>query len=511
MVEDAAASITVKVLKADGVRLNYSGEKPTVLAQLRINVGGRGEQAFRTTPANASISPEWNQQFVLPVRDPQTSQLECTLWDDSDSNAKNHSNFLGEVILNLAKLVPYKGQYIEQVFDIKQGKTIKTEKQASGKLKMGLQLDSPPVQPAGVSPRADAAPVGAGAPAPPPPEASPVRAPPKPAPAPAPPPPHSPVRASPPAQSSPQENKIGGASRTPTRTGPLPGGGPADVGLILGPGVNNCAAAQQLIPGGPASSSGQIKQGDLLIDVDGFDVVGRGVPEVQNMLRGERNSPVTMIFRRGAEQVVVTLLRAVPVQPGAPAAPTQTRATATSTPVQVNVPPARPLDQGLPADQLNALKREYGSLSFLWGEGITDSTVNSMTDWKKSVLYGPKRDINDTQEVDDRSALSVSYRGNAGRTYTPVLGPQSAALPYNPPMYRSFDQGSVNMYGSRNAPYAVSNSRISDPVMRVQPQVHYRGAEGSQVLGGSILGGSINASTYVSGGARPANDRGVIA
>jgi hypothetical protein len=30
--------------------------------------------------------------------------------------------FLGvtQVILNLAKLVPYKGQYIEQVFDIKQ-------------------------------------------------------------------------------------------------------------------------------------------------------------------------------------------------------------------------------------------------------------------------------------------------------------------------------------------------------------------------------------------------------
>lgn len=32
---------------------------------------------------------EWNQQFVLPVRDPQTSQLECTLWDDSDANVSD--------------------------------------------------------------------------------------------------------------------------------------------------------------------------------------------------------------------------------------------------------------------------------------------------------------------------------------------------------------------------------------------------------------------------------------
>ena len=35
--------------------------------------------------------------LVCSVSDPQTSQLECTLWDDSDADAKNHANFLGEV------------------------------------------------------------------------------------------------------------------------------------------------------------------------------------------------------------------------------------------------------------------------------------------------------------------------------------------------------------------------------------------------------------------------------
>ncbi len=195
------------LFQADGVRFNSGNDKPAVLAQLRINIGmrlckcaqavkklycvaawallfikkwcsadddnaltagGRGEQAYRTTPASPSTSPgalmlvlflhsfdvaatlvfkknaetkngrirepsfqnpvlygamcallssvkytmqsrigqlhnaaavqmfdsiflcpEWNQQFVLPVRDPQTSQLECTLWDDSDANVSN--------------------------------------------------------------------------------------------------------------------------------------------------------------------------------------------------------------------------------------------------------------------------------------------------------------------------------------------------------------------------------------------------------------------------------------
>jgi hypothetical protein len=44
---------------------------------------------------------EWNQQFVLPVRDPQTSQLECTLWDDSDANVSKDLSFVNEFSLNI--------------------------------------------------------------------------------------------------------------------------------------------------------------------------------------------------------------------------------------------------------------------------------------------------------------------------------------------------------------------------------------------------------------------------
>lgn len=56
--------------QAESVRLNGNGDKPAVLGQLRINSSGKGEQAYRTIPATASCSPEWNQQFVLPGRSP---------------------------------------------------------------------------------------------------------------------------------------------------------------------------------------------------------------------------------------------------------------------------------------------------------------------------------------------------------------------------------------------------------------------------------------------------------
>ena len=109
---------------------------------------------------------------MLPVPDPAAAQLEFTIWDEEDkevswfgvhvltlregrgrrkltdrmfhrAQAQGYSNFLGEVLLNLARLAPYKGHYIEQLFYIKQGKTIVTEEQASGNLKLGLRLDIP--------------------------------------------------------------------------------------------------------------------------------------------------------------------------------------------------------------------------------------------------------------------------------------------------------------------------------------------------------------------------------
>ncbi len=46
--------------------------------------------------------------------------------------------------------------------------------------------------------------------------------------------------------------------------------------------------------------------------------------------------------------------------------------------------------QGLPPEQLAVLKKEFGNLAFLWGETANDATGDNMTEWKKTMLYGPK-------------------------------------------------------------------------------------------------------------------------
>uniref|UniRef100_A0A7S0TLK2 C2 domain-containing protein n=1 Tax=Hemiselmis andersenii TaxID=464988 RepID=A0A7S0TLK2_HEMAN len=136
-----SGKVHIKVVRADDLR-QHLNRKPAPMAMLRVSVAGVAQQELmKTNPMPNSTSPEWNQEFVLPVPDASQSQLECTIWDTSDPNPTEFSNFLGEVLLNLAKLIPYKGHYIEQVFFVKQGKTIKTEQQATGNLKLGLRLD----------------------------------------------------------------------------------------------------------------------------------------------------------------------------------------------------------------------------------------------------------------------------------------------------------------------------------------------------------------------------------
>jgi len=123
-------------------------------------------------------------------------------------------------------------------------------------------------------------------------------------------------------------------------------------------------------------------------------VVGRSEQEVQAMLRGERNSPITMIFRRGGggggEQIVVTLLRALAnsskgAAPSGMVPPTKMPAAAPTGghggPYDNGL-----LDNGL--DSITGLKSEFSNLSFLWGVPVTDAVEENMRDWKLKMLYG---------------------------------------------------------------------------------------------------------------------------
>ncbi len=57
----------------------------------------------------------------MPVPDAHESQLEITLWDLGEAAEEEDESFLGEVVLNVAKLLPFRDRLIEQVFDVKQG------------------------------------------------------------------------------------------------------------------------------------------------------------------------------------------------------------------------------------------------------------------------------------------------------------------------------------------------------------------------------------------------------
>jgi len=145
---DASGSkIVVKLVKADNLRTNARGQSPNAMVKLRINQDGRASgETFSSKLQATSSEPVWNEEFALPVKEPEKSQLECSIWDESDDNDTPAQKFLGEVVLNLPKLIPYNKTVIEQVFAIKQGKTHKTtseDKKATGTLKLVLQLIIP--------------------------------------------------------------------------------------------------------------------------------------------------------------------------------------------------------------------------------------------------------------------------------------------------------------------------------------------------------------------------------
>eukprot|EP00961_Rhodomonas_salina_P196322 2649795-Rhodomonas_salina.1 len=113
-------------------------------------------------PSTNTTNPEWNEQFDLEVQDASQSQLEVTLWqvewktqlDSTEERPVNNSNFLGEVIINVSKLVPFAGNEVQQYFAVKtipapktasraQGKSVQIEHEATGQLMLTLKYLTP--------------------------------------------------------------------------------------------------------------------------------------------------------------------------------------------------------------------------------------------------------------------------------------------------------------------------------------------------------------------------------
>lgn len=80
------------------------------------------------------------------------------------------------------------------------------------------------------------------------------------------------------------------------------------VGIQVSAGEKNPFVAD-VLPGTPAEKGG-IKQGDLIIAVDGNDTTGQKLNEVVNIIRGPHGTKVTLTVRRGEKEFDVALNRA---------------------------------------------------------------------------------------------------------------------------------------------------------------------------------------------------------
>lgn len=216
---------------------------------------------------------------------------------------------------------------------------------------------------------------------------------------------------------------------------------------------------------------------------------------MQSMLRGERNSPITMIFRRGAggsgEQIVVTLLRAV-AGGGRGPAPVAGGGEVKSPTASFSTQDASVLQS------MTGLKGEFSNLSFLWGEPISDAVQDNMSDWKLNMLYGPKRDIPAEPLPIPAGlmpeALSINDSHLGMRRSFNSAAPVPMQSMANIPMYRSFDQGaSLASFPRYDMPRFQSGAQLDESSLRMM-----RGMQGSM---SGILGmpGMSAASQYTTG------------
>lgn len=80
------------------------------------------------------------------------------------------------------------------------------------------------------------------------------------------------------------------------------GGSFDGVGIELGYDKNNHLVVQSPLSGSPAEKAG-IKAGDVIVKINGKDSLNMGLPDAVNLIRGPKNTPVTLqIFREGEQQ-----------------------------------------------------------------------------------------------------------------------------------------------------------------------------------------------------------------
>ncbi|KAJ1480969.1 hypothetical protein T484DRAFT_1808968 [Baffinella frigidus] len=101
-----------------------------------------------------------------------------------------------------------------------------------------------------------------------------------------------------------------GASEREQEARPRPGKNLASPGLSLWRDPRN---AQVTVVGFAVAPTKDVREGDLLKEVDGSKVKGRSLDDIQRMLTGKKDSRVEVTLKRGFFSVKLSLRRAVAV------------------------------------------------------------------------------------------------------------------------------------------------------------------------------------------------------
>lgn len=98
-------------------------------------------QTSEVTPeVKTTVDPVFNQDFKFRVDDAPNSRLDVTLWD-SDISTTGDEGFLGEVLLNIGKLMSYAGTAIQQTFTVRSMMGANGKTESCGQFVMILQYD----------------------------------------------------------------------------------------------------------------------------------------------------------------------------------------------------------------------------------------------------------------------------------------------------------------------------------------------------------------------------------
>ena len=128
MAEDGVinGSLKVTLVAAKGLK-PVGSAAPSSLVRLRIlntcsttgSVTVSQGQSSEVTPAvRKTTDPVFNQDFKFRIKDVKNARLDVTLWD-SDVSITEEAGFLGEVLLNVGKLINYAGTGIQQTFTVR--------------------------------------------------------------------------------------------------------------------------------------------------------------------------------------------------------------------------------------------------------------------------------------------------------------------------------------------------------------------------------------------------------